>query len=71
MKNANVFIDVDLTLVDANGRLLEGAREGLSRLKNQGCHLFLWSSCGADYCRKAATLHGLTDSSKGSARLAD
>ena len=61
MKNANVFIDVDLTLVDANGRLLEGAREGLSRLKNQGCHLFLWSSCGADYCRKTATLHGLTE----------
>ena len=46
MKNANVFIDVDLTLVDANGRLLDGAREGLSRLKNQGCHLFL-EGCAA------------------------
>ena len=27
MKNANVFVDVDLTLVDANGKLLEGAQE--------------------------------------------
>jgi hypothetical protein len=61
MKNANVFIDVDLTLVDANGKLLEGAREGLSRLKDQGCHLFLWSTGGADYCRKIAGLHGLTE----------
>jgi hypothetical protein len=25
MKNANVFVDVDLTLVDANGELLAGA----------------------------------------------
>ena len=45
MKNANVFIDVDLTLVDANGKLLSGAREALSRLKDEGCHLFLWSTC--------------------------
>jgi hypothetical protein len=27
MKNANVFVDVDLTLVDANGRILAGAVE--------------------------------------------
>src|SRR5262245_6463556 len=32
MKAANVFVDVDLTLVDANGNLLDGAREGLQRL---------------------------------------
>jgi hypothetical protein len=61
MKNANVFVDVDLTLVDANGRLMEGALEGLNRLRDAGCHLFLWSTCGADYCRKVAALHGLTD----------
>jgi hypothetical protein len=41
MKNANVFVDVDLTLVDANGKLLDGARQGLERLKAEGCHLFL------------------------------
>ena len=61
MKNANIFVDVDLTLVDANGKLLEGAQEALQTLRDAGCHLFLWSTCGADYCRKVATLHGLTD----------
>ena len=61
MKNANVFVDVDLTLVDGNGRLLGGAAEGLRRLKEAGCHLFLWSSCGAEYCRKVAAAHGLTE----------
>jgi hypothetical protein len=61
MKNANVFVDVDLTLVDANGRLLEGAREALEALKRAGCHLFLWSTVGAEYCRKVAEAHHLTD----------
>jgi len=61
MKNANVFVDVDLTLVDANGKLLDGAREGLKKLKDKGCHLFLWSTCGAEYCRKVASLHGLIE----------
>jgi hypothetical protein len=46
--------------VDANGGLLEGACEGLERLKAEGCHLFLWSSCGAEYCRKIAAIHSLT-----------
>jgi hypothetical protein len=61
MKNANVFVDVDLTLVDANCRLLDGAREGLKQLKEKGCHLFLWSTCGAEHCRRVADLHGLTE----------
>ena len=61
MKNANVFVDVDLTLIDANGKLLAGATEALTRLKAEGCHLFLWSTNGADYARKVATLHGLTE----------
>jgi hypothetical protein len=60
MKNANIFIDVDLTLVDANGKLIEGAKEALTRLKDAGCHLFLWSTVGADYCRKVAGSHELT-----------
>ncbi|HWI58642.1 MAG TPA: hydrolase [Bacillota bacterium] len=71
MKNANVFVDVDLTLVDANGRLLEGAREGLQRLKDKGCHLFLWSTCGAEYCRKVAGLHGLAEFFEGFAAKPD
>jgi hypothetical protein len=61
MKSANIFIDVDLTLVDSNGGILDGAREGLERLKAEGCHLFLWSSGGADYCRKIAVLYRLTE----------
>jgi hypothetical protein len=61
MKNANVFVDVDLTLVDSNGRLLLGAQEALRKLRDAGCHLFLWSTCGADYCRKVAAIHNLTD----------
>jgi len=61
MKNANAFVDVDLTLVDANGKLLDGAREGLLALKKARCHSFLWSSVGADYCRKVADSHHLTD----------
>ncbi len=60
MKNANIFVDVDLTLVDANGQLLEGAREGLQRLKDKGCHLFLWSTGGLDYVRSVAERHQLT-----------
>jgi hypothetical protein len=61
MKNANIFVDVDLTLVDANGNLLEGARDALTKLKDKGCHLFLWSSGGAEYSKKVAALHKLTD----------
>lgn len=61
MKNANVFVDVDLTLVDASGRLLSGADEALRHLKARGCHLFLWSTGGADYCRNVARRYGLTD----------
>src|SRR5436189_5087250 len=61
MKNANVFIDVNLTLIDANGKLLPRAKEGLTPLQNEGCHLFLWSSVGADYCRKVAETHHLTE----------
>lgn len=69
-KNANVFVDVDLTLVDANGKLLEGAREGLKRLKDKGCHLFLWSTCEAEYYRKVAAPHGLTELFAGSTKMA-
>ena len=61
MKNANVFVDVDPTLVDAGGRLLDGAREGLQRLRDEGCHLFLWSSVGAEYARRVADQLGLTE----------
>jgi len=61
MKNANIFVDVDLTLIDANGNLLKGAAEALMKLKNKGCHLFLWSTNGAEYAQKVAHLNRLTD----------
>ena len=71
MKNANIFIDVDLTLVDAQGRLLDGAREALQRFVDEGCHLFLWSSVGVEYARKIAALHKLTDLFEGFASKPD
>lgn len=71
MKNANVFVDVDLTLVDANGRLVNGAREALQTLKDKGCHLFLWSSVGLDYARNVASAHGLVDLFEGFAAKPD
>ena len=61
MKNANVFVDVDLTLVDASQKLLPGATEALAKLRDKGCHLFLWSTNGADYARKIAGLYNLTE----------
>jgi len=61
MKNANIFVDVDLTLIDANYKLPEGAIEALTKLKDKGCHLFLWSTNGAEYAQKIARLHKLTD----------
>ena len=71
MKNANVFVDVDLTLIDANGKILAGAAEALTKLKNKGCHLFLWSTNGADYAQKAAQLNGLTGLFEGFAAKPD
>lgn len=61
MKNANIFVDVDLTLVDANGRLLPEAKAGLEQLKAAGCHLFLWSTGGRDYAMAVASRYQLTD----------
>ena len=71
MKNANVFVDVDLTLIDSQGRLLEGAREALVRLRDSGCHLFLWSSVGCEYARKVAEVNRLTDLFEGFAAKPD
>lgn len=71
MKNANIFVDVDLTLVDGQGRLLDGAREALQRLRDEGCHLFLWSSVGVDYATKVAAIHNLTDLFEGYASKPD
>ncbi len=71
MKNANVFVDVDLTLVDANGALLLGAREALTQLRDSGCHLFLWSSVGMSYAQSIAVRHGLSELFEGYAAKPD
>lgn len=61
MKNANVFVDVDLTLVDHNGLLLDGAKPALQALHAAGCHLVLWSTGGAEYARTVAARYKLTE----------
>ena len=71
MKNANIFVDVDLTLVDARGRLADGAREALQRLKDKGCHLFLWSTVGIDYAKATAARLELEDLFEGYASKPD
>ncbi len=71
MKNANIFIDVDLTLVDEKGMLKDGAREALVLLRNKGCHLFLWSTGGVEYARKVASLYDLVDFFEGFAAKPD
>lgn len=61
MKNVNVCIDVDLTVVDDKGQILEGARAGLLQLKEAGCHLFLWSNAGMEYARTTAARFHLSE----------
>ncbi|MGC4030803.1 MAG: hypothetical protein QM754_03515 [Tepidisphaeraceae bacterium] len=59
MKNVNVFVDVDLTLIDHQGVLLPNAVEAMHTLHNGGCNLYLWSTGGAEYCRSVAKRAGI------------
>jgi hypothetical protein len=59
MKNVNIFVDVDLTLVDAQQVILPGALDAMKVLYDAGCHLFLWSTGGCAYCRQIAERHGI------------
>lgn len=61
MKNVNVYVDVDLTLVDERGVMLPRAAEALRMLHAAGCHLFLWSTGGGAYCRQVAERCDVTD----------
>src|SRR4051812_44700749 len=61
MLNVNVFVDVDLTLVDERGGILPGAADSLRRLKQRGCHLFLWSTGGGEYARVVAERYQLAE----------
>ena len=71
MKNVQVFVDVDLTLVDLQGNLIPGAREALERLKARDCHLFLWSTAGMNYARNVALRYNLQDLFEGYAPKPD
>jgi hypothetical protein len=57
----NVCIDVDLTLIDKDGQLLPGAKEGIAKLREAGCSLTLWSLAGAEYAKSVAAKHGMED----------
>jgi phosphoserine phosphatase len=59
MRNVNVFVDVDLTLVDHQGALLPNAVEAMQVLYDGGCHLFLWSTGGSQYCQDVAERAGI------------
>jgi hypothetical protein len=61
MTNANIFMDVDLTLVDAEGRLLDGAREKLQSSKDSDCHLY-----SLIYCRYRVRTQGCQAARPGS-----
>jgi hypothetical protein len=54
-----VCIDVDLTVVDLDGKLLPGVVQNLQSLKERGCELILWSYGGAEYAEKVARRHKL------------
>lgn len=61
MKNVNIFVDVDLTLIDASGQTVVGAPAGVRRLKEAGCHLFCWSTGGGEYAEGVARRLGIHD----------
>jgi len=61
MRNVNLYVDVDLTLVDHHGVLLPNVAEAMRVLYDGGCHLFLWSTGGAEYCRQVAERAGIAE----------
>lgn len=56
---SSVCIDVDLTLIDKEGKLLPGAAEALKRLRAAGLSLTLWSMGGVAYAKDVAARHGI------------
>ena len=56
-----VCIDVDLTVVDQDGRLLPRVIENLKNLKYRGYELILWSYGGGEYAEKMARRHSIED----------
>ncbi len=71
MRNAIIYIDVDLTLVDHNGREIEGAAEMVRELGRQDSRLYLWSTAGKKYCEQVATQLGIYELFEGFAAKPD
>lgn len=53
----SVCIDVDLTLIDRDGKLLPGGKEALSKFRGAGFSLTLWSLAGVEYAKSVAAKH--------------
>jgi hypothetical protein len=61
MKNVNIFVDVDLTLIDEREVLMSGAVEALRKLKARGCHLYVWSTRGVEGAREIVKRCGIEE----------
>lgn len=59
MRNAVIFIDVDLTLIDYNGDIIDGAIEMVKALGEKNTQLYLWSTAGKEYCINVAKNYGI------------
>jgi len=55
--STRVCIDVDLTVVDQDGKLFPGVIENLKSLNSRGYELILWSYGGGEYAEKIAHRH--------------
>ena len=54
-----MFIDVDLTLVDAQGNLRQGVEKALNELWAYGYQIYIWSHGGAQRARDIIKQYGL------------
>lgn len=54
-----VFVDVDLTLVDAHGKLRLGVKEALKELRSYGYEIYCWSAGGKQRALKVVYQHDL------------
>jgi hypothetical protein len=54
-----ISVDLDLTLIDEEERLLPGVTNALAKLKSCGCKLTLWSATGAERAKSLAHEKGI------------
>lgn len=58
MPNSTVYVDVDLTLIDIEDKLLPGVKEGLKWLSRR-YRLICWSAGGGTYAKKVCDAHNI------------